>query len=48
MLAPGGYLVWHDYTHKVKGVHRYLNELSKSLPLQSISYTRLVVYQRPG
>lgn len=44
MLAPKGVIVWHDYNEEMEGVVRYLNELSRTLPLIWIKNTSLVVY----
>lgn len=48
MLAPGGWLLWHDYRgrHTAPGVWRYLNELAGTLPLTHIQGTALVAYRR--
>jgi len=49
MLAPGGWLVWHDYVgRKVPGVFKPLNELSTKLPLFRIKGTTFVVYRKPA
>jgi Methyltransferase domain len=47
MLAPGGTIVWDDYTY-YPGLYRYLNELAPSLdrPILHILETRLAVYSR--
>ena len=43
MLAPGGWLLWHDYRgRRVPGVFETLNALSRELPL-----TRIIVAHRP-
>jgi hypothetical protein len=47
MLKPGGIVLWHDYRPKVPGVFRYLNELSKQLPLTHLARTSLVAYRKP-
>lgn len=44
VLAPGGCIVWHDYTQDWPDVFNFLNELAHSLPLQHIQGTNLVVY----
>jgi hypothetical protein len=48
MLRPGGIVLWHDYRPKVPGVFRYLNELSKQLPLAHLARTSLVAYRKPA
>jgi len=45
VLAPGGTIVWHDYTQDWPDVFNFLNELAESLPLKHIFGTNLVVYQ---
>ena len=44
VLAPGGTIVWHDYSQTWPGVYNYLNELAQTLPLVNIAGTSLVVY----
>ena len=45
MLSPKGVIVWHDYDYIVhKDVFKYLNELSKELPIYSIPHTRFAIY----
>lgn len=49
MLAPGGWLVWHDYAgRRVPGVFKVLNALSRDLPLTRIKGTTFVVYRKPA
>jgi precorrin-6B methylase 2 len=51
MLKPGGMIFWHDYTplkgRGTIGVYRYLNELSRTLPLVHLNRTTLVAYRSP-
>jgi len=45
MVRENGVIVWHDYdfiTHS--DVFRYLNELSKTLPIYSIANSRFAIY----
>ncbi len=49
MLKPGGYILWHDYrgpTSETVDVYIFLNELFKSLTLNLITGTSLVVYKK--
>jgi hypothetical protein len=48
MLAPGGWLLWHDYRgrHAAPGVWRYLNALAATLPLVHIQGSALVAHRR--
>jgi predicted O-methyltransferase YrrM len=48
MLAPGGTIVWDDYTY-YPGIYAYLNELSPRLdrPIAHLLGTRLAVYRSP-
>jgi len=50
MLRPGGLVLWHDYRGPchVAGVYRFLNELSRKLPLRWIAGTSLVCYRKPA
>jgi predicted O-methyltransferase YrrM len=51
MVAPGGLVLWHDYRGRrgrARDVHRYLDELSRRLPLVRLAGTSLVAYRRPG
>jgi predicted O-methyltransferase YrrM len=48
MVAPGGIVAWHDYSHRCPGVFRALNELAKELPLLHVTGTTLVVYRDSG
>lgn len=48
MLREGGLLLWHDYRDRnveTRGVRRYLDELSETLPLIRLSETSLVAYR---
>lgn len=48
MLREGGLLLWHDYRYgnvETRGVHRYLDELSETLPLIRLSETCFVAYR---
>lgn len=47
MLAPGGCIIWDDYSPLHGGSIRALNELSVRTPLVRIHGTRLVTYLRP-
>lgn len=42
VLAPGGAILWHDYTPAWPGVMEYLSALSGELPLRHIEGTTLV------
>ena len=44
ILAPTGIILWHDFSPSCPDVYRYLDELSKTLPLIHIADTRLVLY----
>lgn len=49
MLKPGGIILWHDYDgvyRNNKDVYKYLNQLSKSLPLYHVKGTTFVVYKK--
>jgi len=46
MVAPGGLVIWHDYSPESRGVFRALNELAGRLPLVHIEGTTLVAYRR--
>lgn len=50
MLAPGGWLLWHDFrtSRAVPGVWRYLHELHRSHPLVHIQETALVAWRKPA
>jgi predicted O-methyltransferase YrrM len=51
MLAPGGVILWHDYSPFRAGgrdVYRVLNALRKRLPLVRLSETTLVAYRAPA
>ncbi|NGX45968.1 MAG: hypothetical protein K940chlam2_01149 [Chlamydiae bacterium] len=43
ILSKGAAILWHDYTPFFPGVFRYLNELSKTLPLRHIAGTNLCI-----
>lgn len=50
MLAPGGICLWHDYRTRygsTRDVYRYLNRLSRTLPLVKLRGTSMVAYRRP-
>jgi predicted O-methyltransferase YrrM len=46
LLAPDGVVLWHDYTPGWPGVVRFLDGLSRTLPLQRIDGTALVYCAR--
>jgi predicted O-methyltransferase YrrM len=52
MLKPGGAVLWHDYrgphVRPARDVFRYLNELSRSVPLKHLRGTSLVAYRSPA
>jgi hypothetical protein len=52
MVRPGGVVLWHDYrgahVRPARDVFRYLNELSRSIPLQHLRGTSLVAYRAPA
>lgn len=48
MVAPGGIVAWHDYSHRCPGVFKALNELAKELPLMHVKGTTLVIHRAPG
>jgi len=48
MLREGGLLLWHDYRYRnveTRGVRRYLDELSETLPLIRLYETSIVAYR---
>jgi predicted O-methyltransferase YrrM len=48
MLKEGGLLLWHDYRYNnvaTRGVRRYLDELSETLPLVRLDETCIVAYR---
>lgn len=48
MLREGGLLLWHDYRYRnveTRGVRRYLDELSETLPLIRLYETCFVAYR---
>jgi predicted O-methyltransferase YrrM len=48
MLKEGGLLLWHDYRARnveTRGVRRYLDELSETLPLIRLYETSIVAYR---
>jgi predicted O-methyltransferase YrrM len=52
MVKPGGTVLWHDYrgphVRGARDVYRYLNELSRQLPLKHLQGTSLVAYRAPA
>lgn len=42
MIKPGGVIFWHDYSPRMPGNFRALNELASKLPLVHLKDTRLV------
>jgi hypothetical protein len=48
MTAPGGLVIWDDYHPRSRGVYRALNELGRSIPLNQIARTRLVIHRKPA
>jgi predicted O-methyltransferase YrrM len=51
MLAPGGIIIWHDYSPFRAGsrdVFRFLNELHRTLPLVRLLETTMVAYRAPA
>jgi len=48
VLSPNGVILWDDYAWFMKGVHGYLGELRKSLPLKRIAGSQYVIYKREG
>lgn len=48
MVAPGGVVLWHDYSPRCPGVFRALNELGRELPLAHLKGTTLVAYRKPA
>jgi predicted O-methyltransferase YrrM len=48
MLAPGGVILWHDYSFKHHGVYSCLNSLAERLPLYQIDGTSIACYHAPG
>jgi predicted O-methyltransferase YrrM len=46
VLAPGGVVLWHDFTPAWPGVVAYLTELARELPLVRIAGTSLVCLNR--
>jgi hypothetical protein len=44
-LSPGAVVLWHDYHPYWPGVCKYLNELSRTLPVKNIIETTLVFYR---
>lgn len=47
ILAPGGLIVWDDYGPVCPGVVRYLDELSRELPLIRIEGTNFAAFCQP-
>lgn len=48
MVAPGGFVLWHDYSPRCPGVFNALNELGRELPLAHLKNTTLVAYRKPS
>ena len=48
MVAPGGFVLWHDYSPRCPGVYKALNELGRELPLAHLKGTTLVAYRKPA
>ena len=48
ILAPGGIIVWHDYSQDWPDVYDYLEELSVRLALRHVEGTTLVVFRSPS
>lgn len=50
MLAPGGWLLWHDFrsAREAPGVWRFLHELQATRDLVHIEGTALVAWQKPA
>lgn len=51
MVAPGGIIIWHDYSPFRAGgrdVYRALNELRRRLPLVRLAETTMVAYRAPA
>jgi len=48
MVAPGGFVLWHDYSPRCPGVFKALNELGRELPLAHLKGTTLVAYRKPA
>ncbi|MCP4133094.1 MAG: class I SAM-dependent methyltransferase [bacterium] len=46
MVKKGGYIIWHDYKHKLPDVFKYLHELNKTLEIYNIEGTALVIYKK--
>jgi Methyltransferase domain len=46
-LADSAIVLWHDYQPFWHGVCRYLNELSRTLPIKQIGGTLLGYYRKP-
>ena len=46
MVAPGGFIFWHDYSPRCPGVFKGLNELAARVPLKHIKGTTLVYHRR--
>ena len=44
MLAPGGLILWHDYSGSWPSVSQYLRELARTKSLYHIAETSIVVY----
>lgn len=48
MVAPGGYVFWHDFDSSQEGVVRCLTERARSRKLCWIDRTSLVYWRAPG
>ncbi|MQA64912.1 MAG: hypothetical protein GEU76_03275 [Alphaproteobacteria bacterium] len=48
MVAPGGFIAWHDFSPACPGVWRCLNEIATNHRLFHIKGTRLVLYRHPA
>lgn len=46
VLSQNGVILWDDYTWFLPGVHGYISELRKSLPLKRIAGSQYVIYKR--
>jgi len=47
-LAPGGCILWHDYTPWIPGVFQYLNELAPMYPIRQIEKTTFAFFEKPS
>lgn len=46
ILAPGGCILWHDYTPWIPGVFQYLDEFLHKCPIQQIEGTTLAFFEK--